>query len=722
MEEMLTGTIDHIVFASEETHFTVAYLKTDNQKKACIVGKLPNVSLGESITCKGSWKEHREYGEQFCISSFSTSYPIEEEGILLFLASGFVRGIGKTHAKTIVEAFGKDTLTILEESPNRLLNLKGIGKKRVEEIKKSFKEKKHIKDVMIFLRGHRVSEGLAHKIYKQYGKDTISILKENPYSVIGDLTGVGFLTADHLAANLGIEKDNPKRCEAAIIYHLEKFSEEGHCCYLEDEFLDRLSPILSVETAICHKAIIRLEEAERIKRELIPSLDQEVPFIWLAKLFYAEIGIARELDRIQSSDCSIRSVKVNKALDWVEDIHRLKLAKEQKTAISSALADKLHIITGGPGTGKSTITKAILSIHEKLSNKIALAAPTGRAAKRLSEITRRHAKTIHSLLEVDFSTKGFKRGLNNPLECDLLIIDEASMIDTYLMFSLLKAIPDNARIILIGDIDQLPSVGPGSVLKNIMESATIPITRLYQIFRQAKKSLITRNAHAVNKGSMPLLDTSIDDDFWYMEKDNPEEILDAMLTLIQHTLPKKYDFHPTEDIQVLSPMRRGKAGIEYLNSILQTKLNPSDIFLQRGETVYKIGDKVLQLKNNYQKMVFNGDIGYITDINKSNKEMIITFDRKEVDYTFEELNEITLAYAVSIHKYQGSESPCIILPLHTSHYVLLQRNLLYTAITRAKKLLVLISSKKALALAVHNNLTKKRISGLTNFLTNTIGV
>lgn len=722
MEETISGTINHIVFKSEETHFTVAYLKTNDQKKTCIVGKLPNISLGESITCNGTWKEHKEYGEQFSISSFSSTYPIEEEGILLFLSSGFVKGIGKTHAKTIVEAFGKDTLTILENSPHRLLNLKGIGKKRVEEIQKSFKEKKHIKDVMVFLRGHKVSEGLAHKIYKQYGKDTISILKENPYAVIGDLTGVGFLTADHLASNLGMEKDNPKRCEAAVIFHLEKLAEEGHCCYLEDEFLEKISPILGIDKTICHKAITDLEKSERIKRELIAPLDQEVPFIWLAKLFYAEIGIARELDRIQSSECSIRSVKVNKALEWVEELHHLKLAKEQKEAISSALADKIHIITGGPGTGKSTITKAILSIHDKLSDKIALAAPTGRAAKRLSEITRRHAKTIHSLLEVDFSTKGFKRGPNNPLDCDLLIIDEASMIDTYLMFSLLKAVPENARVILIGDIDQLPSVGPGCVLKNVIESSTIAITRLYQIFRQAKQSLITRNAHSINKGSMPLLNTTVDDDFWYLEKDDPEEMLDSMLNLVQNTLPKKFNFHSTEDIQILSPMRRGKAGIDYLNSILQTKLNPSDIFIQRGDNVYKIGDKVLQLKNNYQKMVFNGDIGYITDINTSSKEMVITFDRKEVEYPFEELNEITLAYAVSIHKYQGSESPCIILPLHTSHFVLLQRNLLYTAITRAKKLLVLISSKKALALAVHNNLTKKRISGLTNFLTETIGV
>ena len=721
MEETLTGTIEHIVFASEETHFTVAYLRDTKDKKTCIVGKLPNVSLGENVTCTGSWKDHKEYGAQFTITSFTTSYPAEKEGIELFLASGFIKGIGKTHAKTIVDAFGDDTLTILETSPHRLLQLKGIGKKRVDEIRKSFLEKKHIKDVMLFLRGHKVSEGLAHKIFKQYGNETITILKENPYAVISDLTGVGFLTADKLASNLGMEKSSPMRIDAAVIYHLDKLSEEGHCCYLEDEFLDKISEALGVEKTLCHRAVTRLEESKKIKRELIPSLDQEVPFLWLAKLFYAELGITKELERIKNADCSIRSVQVDKALEWVEDLHHIKLAKEQKSAISFALEDKIHIITGGPGTGKSTITKTILSIHEKLSDKILLAAPTGRAAKRLSEITRKHAKTIHSLLEIDFTTKGFKKGRDNPLDCDLIIIDEASMIDTYLMFSLLKAVPDKARIILIGDVDQLPSVGPGSVLKDMIESAVLPLTRLYQIFRQAKKSLITRNAHAVNSGMMPLLETTAEDDFWYIEKDDPEEMIEEILSLIQITLPKQFGFHPKEDIQVLSPMRRGKAGIEYLNTILQSKLNNSDISLQRGDTIYKIGDKVIQLRNNYQKMVFNGDIGYIVDIDKSSKEILINFDYKEVEYTFEELNEVTLAYAVSIHKYQGSESPCIILPLHTSHYVLLQRNLLYTAITRAKKLLILVSSKKAIALAVHNNLTKKRLSGLNHFLTETLG-
>lgn len=721
MQEELSGTIEHIIYANEENHFTVAHLR-DKANKVCIVGTLPNISIGEYLNLKGTWKDHKDYGEQFVVASFSSSYPVEEVGIELFLASGFVKGIGKTHAKTIVEAFGADTLRILEEEPHRLLNLKGIGKKRIEDIKKSFKEKKHIKDVMLFLRGHKVSEGLAHKIYKQYGDETITILKQNPYAVISDLTGVGFLTADALASKIGMQKDDPKRCDAAIVYHLEKLSEEGHCCYIEDEFLDKVSKALGVERSLCHRSITRLEESGKIKRELIPSLDQEVPFVWLAKLFYAEMGITKELERLVSHDCDIRSVKIDKALDWVEDLHKLKLAKEQKQAVSAALEDKMHIITGGPGTGKSTITKAILSIHEKLSDKILLAAPTGRAAKRLSEITRRHAKTIHSLLEVDFASKGFKRGSNNPLECDLLIIDEASMIDTYLMYSLLKAIPDGARFILIGDVDQLPSVGPGCVLRNLIESKNIPMTRLYQIFRQAKESLITLNAHAVNKGTMPMLETSVDDDFWYIERDEPAQMIDEILTLIQTTLPKKYGFHKTEDIQVLSPMKRGKVGIENLNKVLQEKLNTSEVSLQRGETIYRIGDKVIQLKNNYQNMVFNGDIGYIIDIDMSTKELVIKFDYKEVEYSYDDLGEITLAYAVSIHKYQGSESPCIILPLHTSHFVLLQRNLIYTAITRAKKLLVLVSSKKAIALGIHNNLTKKRQSGLTHFLTQTLGV
>lgn len=717
MEESLSGTISHIVYANEENHFTVASLTDSDKSRHCIVGKLPNVSLGEHISCQGSWIEHKEYGEQFSIKSFSTSYPMEEEGIEIFLSSGFIKGIGKTHAKTIMEAFGKNALEVIENTPEKLLKLNGIGKKKVEQIQKSFTEKKHIKDVMLFLRGHNITEGLAYKIYRQYKEETITILTNNPYSVIGEITGVGFITADKLASNLGIAKDHPKRCEAAAIFHLEKLSEDGHCCYLEDEFLDIISQSLGVDRALCHKAIIRLEEGQRIKRDFIASLNADVPFIWLSKLFYAETGIAQEVSRILESDCAIRSVKSDKALTWVEDLHKIKLAKEQKKAIESALEDKFHIITGGPGTGKSTITKAILSIHEKLSKKILLGAPTGRAAKRLSEITKKYARTIHSLLEVDFTTKGFKKGRNDPLDCDLLIIDEASMIDTYLMFSLIKAVPDQCRVILIGDIDQLPSIGPGSVLKDMIASCKISMTRLYTIFRQGKQSLITANAHSINKGVMPAMNTSVDDDFWYIEQSDSEIMIKELLDLVQYTLPKKFDFHSNEDIQILSPMRKGKVGIENLNKVMQESLNTSELSLARGDNVYKIGDKVLQTKNNYQKNVFNGDIGYIIDIDVHAKEMMIRFDYKEVDYTFEELNEITLAYAVSIHKYQGSESPCIIVPLHTSHYVLLQRNLLYTAITRAKKLLILISSKKALAFAVHNNHTKKRLSGLEYFLT-----
>ena len=716
MDETLSGTISHIVYANEENHFTVASLVDQNEKKHCVVGKLPNISLGETIACKGGWIEHKEYGEQFSIKSFTTSYPMEENGIELFLGSGFIKGIGKTHAKTIMKAFGKDALEVIENTPEKLLKLKGIGKAKVTEIQKSFTEKKHIKDVMLFLRGHSISEGLAYKIYKKYKDEAITILQENPYSVIGEITGVGFITADRLASNLGMERDHPKRCDAAVIYHLEKLSEEGHCCYIEDQFLDLISQSLQVDRALCHKAILRLEDNARLKREIVASLDPDVPFVWLSKLFYAEMGITSQVQRILESNCAIRSVKSDKALTWVEELHNLKLASEQKEAIISALANKIHIITGGPGTGKSTITKAILSIHERLSKKIMLAAPTGRAAKRLSEITRKYAKTIHSLLEIDFTTKGFKKGKDNPLDCDLIIIDEASMIDTYLMFSLLKAIPDECRVILIGDIDQLPSIGPGSVLKDMIDSQVITMTRLYKIFRQGKKSLITANAHAINKGAMPEMNTSVDDDFWFIEQSDSDIMIEEILNLIQYTLPKKYGFHPNEDIQVLSPMRKGKVGIENLNKLLQNKLNTSETKLTRGDNTYKIGDKVIQMKNNYQKHVYNGDIGYVIDIDLQAKEMTIRFDNKELEYTFEELGEITLAYAVSIHKYQGSESPCIIVPLHTSHYVLLQRNLLYTAITRAKKLLVLVSSKKALGLAVHNNLTKKRLSGLEYFL------
>lgn len=724
MKDQVSGIIDTIVFRSEETGFTVAKLtkKSFEKDAICIVGIFSTIQVGESINCRGIWKHHPTHGKQFDVSDYELSIPKDLKGIKKYLQSGIIRGIGPKNAQRIVDKFGLETIEVLDNDPMQLTNIEGIGKKRAKVIMEHWQEQKSMRDVMIFLRGHDIGSALSKKIYRHYGDNSIKVIQENPYALAREMFGVGFKTADQIAFQLEMPKNSKVRIEAGIEYVLNSVADEGHVCYPEEKLILLAEKMLEVDRSSIISAINALEGDKRIIRKELMTSEDPILHVWLAPHFFSEIGIAKELARLSKAPCSIRPIKCDKALEWVQEKHKLKLAKEQTIALQTSLSEKLHIITGGPGTGKSTITKAILSIHEKISENILLCAPTGRAAKRMSEITRRRASTIHSLLEFDFTNGGFKRNKDNPLKCDLIIIDEFSMVDNQLMYSLIKAIPDESRVIFIGDIDQLPSVGAGNVLKDLIESKRIPLTRLYQIFRQGKGSRITLNAHNINRGIFPDIEPMEQSDFYFFEVAEQEDIAEQIISLVSEKIPSSFSFDPFDEIQVLSPMRRGIIGIENLNNILQKKLNPEKTSVEWFGQSFRLGDKVMQIRNNYTKGVFNGDVGRIVEIDTETSEIVITFDGKEIPYEQSELNEIVLAYAVSIHKYQGSECPCIIIPLHSSHFKLLQRNLLYTGITRGKKLVILVGTKRAIAQAIANDEVKTRHTGLSYFIADRIAL
>lgn len=706
MEEIY-GYIDSVVFAESEKGFTVARLKEPRKKElTCIVGIMPSVQPGETIRCKGGWKIHPEYGQQFEVKEFELQAPSDLMGIQKYLESGMIKGIGPVYAERIVKCFGLDTLDVIDKTPDRLLEVSGIGGKRVERIKVCWQEQQAIRDVMIFLRGHGVSASYAQKIFKAYGDRSIEKVQSNPFQLAKEIHGIGFKTADAIAQNLGIPPDSPARIDAGIEHTLWELSNDGHVCYPAEELVPEVEAILGVPKEAIEGRIAALVECQ--------SLVRENDTVWVRPLYLTEVGIGRELARLMHSPGRIRAVQVEKAIQWVEQLLKIELAPEQKEAVGLGVQEKLLVVTGGPGTGKSTITKAILSITEKITTRIILAAPTGRAAKRMSEITGKKAFTIHSLLEIDFKTGKFKKNRDNPLVCDLIIVDEASMIDTQLMNHLLKAVPTEARAIFIGDIDQLPSVGPGNVLKDMIQSERVGVIQLKKIFRQAAGSQIITNAHRINKGEFPDLTYNPKGDFQFIEEEEPEEVVRIIVDLVANRLPKSHRFHRFDDIQVLSPMKRGLIGSENLNVVLQQQLNPSPTPLQRLGRCFHVGDKVMQIRNNYEKEVYNGDVGKIIEIDLNEQTLKVVFDGKFVPYDFIEIDELMLAYAVSIHKYQGSECPCVIIPVHTSHFKMLFRNLLYTGLTRGKRRVVFVGTTKALAIAIRNEEVLKRHTGLKN--------
>ncbi len=708
-EESLTGHVEAIVYTQPENGFTVARLKESEKRElTIIVGYLASLQPGETVACKGVWKIHPNHGRQFEVKDYTVEMPNDVVGIQKYLESGLVKGIGPVFAKKIVDRFGAGTLSVIDQTPHKLLDIPGLGEKKLDSLVECWKAQKSIRDVMIFLRAHGASPAYAQRIYKAYGDQSIEKVKENPYKLAKDIFGIGFKTADGIALKLGFTLHSSERIAAGIEFVLWELSNEGHTCYPLTDFLPYAKEMLDVA--------VELIEAEVQSLILKNFLVKKGEFIWLKVFDSFEMGIVKDLLRLKESPQVVRSIDALKAATWVEEKLGIEFASQQREAIMKALTDKVHIITGGPGTGKSTITNAILRVSDKLTDQIVLAAPTGRAAKRMSQITHRRAVTIHSLLEMDFSSGGFKRGKDNPVKCDLIIIDEASMIDTSLLFSLLRAIPSGARVLFVGDVDQLPSVGPGTVLRDIIQSGKIPVTRLTEIFRQAKGSKIITNAHRINQGEFPSLSTAEESDFHFIEAETPDAIQQIILELVGKTIPEKWGFDRIEEIQVLSPMKKGVIGTELLNDVLQTLLNPSAAPLFRAGRKFLVKDKVMQIRNNYDKGISNGDIGRIEEINPREQLLTVSFDGRIIEYNFSELDELLLAYATSVHKYQGSECPCIVMPVHTSHFKLLHRNLLYTGVTRGKKQVYLVGTKKAIAIAIHNDQVHKRFTGLEKAL------
>lgn len=709
MDELF-GIVERITFANPDNGFTVARLRVKGEADPiCIVGTLPSLSPGETVRCFGSWQVNPVHGRQFAVQEYAITAPADLYGIQKYLESGMIRGVGPVYARKIVKRFGLETLEVIDQAPSKLLEIKGLGPKKVEKIKNCWQEQRTIRDVMLFLQSQSISPAYAHRIFRKYGAESIPKVRENPYRLAREVAGIGFKTADAIAKKLGIGHESPYRVEAGVEFALNQLSEEGHVCYPLADFLPYASQLLEVGVEAVEPILAQLKGEQRIAIEPVGNRGTMVS---LKTLYLAEKAIARHLHRICKAPAQLRPVQVEKAVAWVQERLRIQLAPQQREAVGAALSEKVVIITGGPGTGKSTITKAILAVTERLSRRLLLAAPTGRAAKRMAEITGKKAQTIHSLLEFDFKQGGFKRGTDNPLVCDLLIVDEASMIDTSLMCSLLKAVPDRARLVLVGDINQLPSVGPGSVLKDLIDSNCLPVSRLTRIYRQARGSKIVVNAHRINEGIFPDLSGGEGSDFFFVEAEEPEEVQKKILELVVHRLPRSLGLNSIEEIQVLAPMKRGVVGTEQLNAALQAQLNFDPNPLIRFGRQYRRGDKVMQIRNNYDKEVYNGDIGTIQAIDQVEQELVVSFDGRKVTYSFLDLDELLLAYAVSIHKYQGSECPCVVIPVHTTHFKMLHRNLLYTGVTRGKRLVILVGTKKAIAIAIQNNDVQKRHTAL----------
>lgn len=719
----LQGQIERITYTNEENGFTIAKVKVVGRPDlVCVVGNLMAPMPGEILRMQGEWTNHPKFGEQFKIAFYKSMVPATVAGIQKYLGSGLIKGIGPVMAKRIVKKFGKDTLDTIEADVEKLTSVEGIGEKRIGMIKKAWEEQKEIREVMIFLQSHGVSSGYATKIFKQYGNDSIGVVKENPYRLATDIFGIGFVTADKIAEKLGFPKDSELRAQAGILYVLHELSDDGHVYYPFEPLLEKCGEILKIEREVIEKALGSIASNEMIvieelndRSESSGKIDKAV---YLAKFHVSETSIARRLGILVNGLKSIRQIDAEKALEWVQQRLSITLAGRQAEAVKRACESKVMVLTGQPGTGKTTIINAILKIFSALGVNILLAAPTGRAAKRMSETTGFEAKTIHRLLEFSPKMGGFQRNEKHPLECHLLIVDEFSMVDCILMHHLLKAIPPHATFIMVGDVNQLPSVGAGNVLNDVISSKTVPAVELNEIFRQARQSSIIVNAHKINGGVVPTFKPSEGelDDFFFVYKEDPDEAAQTVVDLVKRRIPKRFGFNPFDDIQVLTPMHKGSVGAGNLNTLLQEALNPSGDCVTRFGRTFRVRDKVMQIKNNYDKEIFNGDIGRIIRIDEEEQELTISFDGRRVECEFADLDEMVPAYAVSIHKAQGSQYPVVVIPVHTQHYMLLQRNLIYTGITRGSKLVVLVGTTRALAIAVANNKTQKRFTRLAERL------
>ena len=776
--ETLQGILERIVYEHPDTGYTVGRLAArDHPGLVTVVGNLASINPGESLLLRGEWVDNPKYGIQFQIEKYETILPANIAGLEKYLGSGLIKGIGPKMAALIVREFGMDTIDIIENEPHKLTRVPGIGRKRVKTIEEAWEAQREIKNVMIFLQAHDVSPAHATKIYKTYGNDAIPIVTENPYQLADDIYGIGFVTADTIAQKLGMDKDAPQRVEAGIKYVLSQKADEGHVFQHCSELVEACQTMLGQELETIEQGIHALVEKEEIINPGFidpPDADEQVGIdethetyeiseadqkplstdnrqpitdnhsaIYLAPFYYAELGVANQFSRLlasQEQNPVLLPSNTTLFLTQLENEMDLHFAPQQRKAILTAMTTRAMILTGGPGTGKTTTTVGMIRLFAAQGKRITLTAPTGRAAKRLSETTGGEAKTIHRLLEFSPKINGFKRNRQNPLDTDVVIVDEMSMVDLVLMNRLMQAIRPSTTIILIGDTDQLPSVGAGNVLKALMDSRKIPVVELTEIFRQAQESMIVTNAHRINKGDYPELTGDPDRNFFFIEEEDPEAIIELICSLIAERLPQHYDYHPIDDIQLLCPMRRGMLGTESFNKQLQAVLNagytaPATYPLEQarfGARPYKqtahfgdqpatiggfrVGDKVMQIRNNYDYEVFNGDIGRVVAIERLDKKVYIQYSDKQVAYDTADLGELVLAYATTIHKAQGSEYPAVVIPLHTQHYLMLQRNLLYTGITRAKECVVIVGTQRALGICIRNNQVMQRNSYLAERL------
>ena len=714
-QEVLAGLVERVTFHNSENGFCVLRAKARGHRDlVTVVGHAAIISAGEWITASGAWTNDHTHGQQFRARFLKTSAPSSIDGIEKYLGSGMIRGIGPIYAKKLVKAFADKVFDVIEAEPDRLREVTGIGAVRANRITDAWAEQKIVREIMVFLHSNGVGTARAVRIFKTYGADAVQIMSENPYRLARDIRGIGFKTADAIAMKLGVEKTAMIRLRAGISYALTEAMGEGHCGLPTN----KLTPLAQELLEAPRELVLTALELERSEGNVIADKVGDTDCTFLAGLHRAEQAIADRLTRILNGQLPWAWIDPEKAVPWVEARGGLKLAESQRAAIRLALKAKALVITGGPGVGKTTIVNSILRILAAKGAKLLLCAPTGRAAKRMTEATGVQAKTIHRILEVDPKGGGFKRNADNPLDCDLLVVDEASMVDVMLMQALVKAIPDGSALLIVGDIDQLPSVGPGQILADIIASGALPVVRLTEVFRQAAESRIIVNAHRLNQGLMPdLAASNANSDFYFVPAEEPETAVQRILDLVKTRIPRRFGFDPIRDIQVLCPMNRGGVGARSLNIELQAALNPAGTRkVERFGWTFAPGDKVMQIENDYDKEVYNGDIGYVDDVDVDAGELIARFDGRAVTYGFGELDTLVPAYAATIHKSQGSEYPAVIIPVLTQHYTMLQRNLLYTGITRGKRLVVLVGQKKAIAIAVRNVSGRRRWSKLDEWL------
>jgi exodeoxyribonuclease V alpha subunit len=771
-EDILQGTIQKVVFLNETNGYTVARLKPDSPRKVfaalrdragtsavahglmdleengyvTIVGNLLGISQGEILRCIGGWVANERFGLQFEVKNYESVVPSTEDGLRRYLSSGLIPGIGKAFADRLVDRFGTETISIIENEPGKLREVPGFGKKRIAALREGWEEQRHVRQLMVFFYSHGIGASLALKIYKRYGNDAVRIVQENPYVLALEISGIGFFKADGIAQSLGFSVDSIERAQAGIMYVLERSGmNEGHCCLPLSELVMKTLDLLEVDRLVMIRALQRLLKARLVFLEsfdrsseveieegdtgvyrlglLVEEEEENAPeyAVYLRALLWAERDVAAKLISMKSGPSSMRPIKIDQAIRWAEKTTGITLSEEQRNALGLALQEKILVITGGPGTGKTTLINCISKIWEYKRAVFLLAAPTGRAAKRMSEVTGQEASTVHRLLEFSPKTGRFLRDENTPLECDAIILDESSMLDISLMSSLLRATPDTATLILVGDVDQLPSVGPGNVLKDVIDSHVIPAVRLTEIFRQAQRSRIVMNAHRINSGKWPELDPPVsgeETDFYFIECGTQSKVLSTMKALVAERIPRRFGFDPVADVQVLAPMHKGLVGVENLNLEFQKLLNPRGESIIFGGRSFRKNDKVMQVKNDYSKEIFNGETGVITEADDKEGILRVSFGKRLVEYSRTEVDELVLAYAASVHKAQGCEYPAVVVPVVTQHYMLLQRNLLYTAISRGKDLVVLVGSQKALAIAIKNDRVMRRYTNLENRLRN----